>query len=231
MRLLLIEDSKRLQKSLGEGLRRLGYALDIAGDGEQGLLFAEAHRYDTIILDLMLPKIDGLTILKTLRSKNRNDHILILTAKDAVPDKVAGLDAGADDYLPKPFEFDELVARIKALTRRGHGEKNPVIVLGGGYVLDTSAKLVTQHGRLLPSPLTAREYGILELLALHRGEVISRKDIEQHVYDERAEPMSNVVDAAICTLRRKIEISGSKSLIQTRRGIGYILQPDLSNTP
>jgi len=225
MRLLLIEDSKRLQQSLGEGLRRLGYALDIAGDGEHGLWLAETNSYDAIVLDLMLPKIDGLTVLRRLRAQNKKEHVLILTAKDALADRIAGLDAGADDYLAKPFEFDELAARIKALTRRAYGAKSPNINLGGGYSLDTAARTVTLNGQPLLVPLTAREYELLELLAFRRGEVVSRAQIEQHIYDERVEPMSNVVDAAICTLRRKIAVSGQKSLIKTRRGIGYVLIP------
>ncbi len=153
-------------------------------------------------------------------------HVLLLTARDAVPDRVAGLDAGADDYLPKPFDFDELVARIRALARRGHGQKNPRLDLGGGILLDTAARSVTRDGEPLASPLTPREYALLEFLAFRRGNVVSRTEIEQHIYDDRVEPMSNVVDAAICNLRRKVDAPGQpRSLIQTRRGMGYVLVP------
>lgn len=201
----------------------MGYAVDSAEDGEQGLWLAESYHYDVIILDLMLPKLDGLTLLTRLRQQGRKDHVLILTAKDAVADRVTGLDTGADDYLPKPFEFDELLARVRALSRRSHDQKNPVLSLPDGLSVDTSARTVTRRGAPLPAPLTAREYALLEFLAFRRGEVVSRTEIETQIYDERAEPMSNVVDAAICTLRRKIDLPGHDSIIRTRRGMGYML--------
>lgn len=224
MRLLLIEDSRILRESISEGLRRLGYAVDAAADGEEGLWFAESHSYEVIILDLMLPKLDGLTLLRKLRRQGRKDHVLILTARDAVPDRVAGLDAGADDYLPKPFEFEELVARVRALTRRAHDHKTPYMELPTGLRIELTSKSVTRDGVELPNALTAREYTLLELLALNAGKVISRTQIEERIYDDRAEPMSNVVDVAVCTLRRKIDLPGEPSLIQTRRGIGYVLR-------
>ncbi|MGI8905985.1 MAG: response regulator transcription factor [Candidatus Sumerlaeaceae bacterium] len=224
MRLLLVEDSRILRESLCEGLRRLGHAVDSAGDGEEGLWLAECNGYDVIILDLMLPKLDGLSVLRRLRRQGKTDHVLILTAKDAVPDRVAGLDAGADDYLPKPFEFDELLARIRALVRRSHDTKSPVLELSDSLSIDTVSRTALYRGEPLPHPLTAREYALLELLALNAGKIVSRTEIEQKIYDERAEPMSNVVDVAICTLRRKIDVEGSPSLIVTRRGMGYLLQ-------
>jgi DNA-binding response OmpR family regulator len=214
-----------------EGLRRLDFAVDTAADGEEGLWFAECNSYDVIILDLMLPKLDGLTLLKRLRSAANTDHVLILTAKDAVPDRVAGLDAGADDYLPKPFEFDELLARIRALARRAHGQKNPTIELADGLTLNTSTRTVLRHGAELVPALTAREYTLLELLALNAGKVISRTQIEERIYDDRAEPMSNVVDVAICTLRRKIDLPDKPSLVQTKRGMGYVLAAQPAAVP
>lgn len=220
MRLLFVEDSKRLQQSVGTGLRRLGYALDSAEDGEEGLWLAESNSYDVIILDLMLPKLDGFSLLRQLRAKGCKTHILILTARDAVPDRVAGLNAGADDYLPKPFEFDELVARIQALARRAHGQKSSTIEVGT-LLIDMGARSASRAGELLP--LTAREYSLLEYLSLRKGQVVSRTDIEAHIYDDRVEPMSNVVDVAICNLRKKIDEPEGPSLIQTRRGMGYIL--------
>jgi DNA-binding response OmpR family regulator len=223
MRLLIIEDSRILRESMADGLRRLDYAVDTAADGEEGLWFAESNRYDVILLDLMLPKLDGLALPKRLRLGGNTDHVLVLTAKDAVPDRVAGLDAGADDYLPKPFEFDELLARIRALARRAHNQKNPLLYLPGELTLNTSTRTVLRSGTELMPPLTAREYTLLELLALNAGKVISRTQIEERIYEELAEPMSNVVDVAICTLRRKIDVPGQPSLIQTRRGMGYVL--------
>ena len=221
MRILLVEDSLRLQDAIGTGLREMGYAVDIAGDGEDGLWRAETGEFDVIVLDLMLPKLDGLTVLSRLRERGKQTHVIILTAKDKVEDRVRGLQAGADDYLVKPFSFLELVARIQALARRAHGIKTSRITVGD-LVIDTSACAVSRAGE--PIELTPREYALLECLAFRRGQVVSRTDIEAHIYDERVEPLSNVVDSAICTLRRKVDRPGVPSLIQTRRGLGYILE-------
>jgi DNA-binding response OmpR family regulator len=226
MKVLFVEDSELLQDSVCTGLRRLGFAVDSARDGEEGLWLAESNGYDVVILDIMLPKMDGLTLLKKLREKGSNDHVLILTARDAVPDRVAGLDCGADDYLPKPFEFDELVARVRALARRAYQQKSPILRLPGGIEIDTIHKNVTCAEKQLPHPLTAREYVLLELLAMNAGKVVSRTEIEQKIYDDRAEPMSNVVDVAICMLRRKIDRPGQPSAIRTRRGFGYTIRMD-----
>ncbi len=221
MRLLLVEDSERLQRSLGTGLRQAGYAVDITGNGAEGLWFANSHDYDVIILDLMLPGMDGLSIVARLRKDNKQTHVLILTAKDTVDDKVRGLRAGADDYLVKPFAFDELLARVEALARRKAGKKNPHIDLGE-FVIDLGSKSVTANGQ--PITLTPREYSVLEYLAINRNRVIPRQEIEEHIYDSQVELMSNVVDSAICALRRKLERTGATPLIQTRRGMGYMLE-------
>lgn len=221
MRLLLVEDSERLQRSLGTGLRRAGYAVDVAGDGEQGLAEAEINDYDVIILDLMLPKIDGLTVLRRLRDQGRDTHVLILTARDRVEDKVTGLRTGADDFLVKPFAFEELLARVQALGRRRHGAKNPRIAVGP-LEIDTAERRVTRAGQAVT--LAPREYALLEYLAHRLGRVVSRSEIEEHIYDGRADPMSNVVDSAICALRRRIDAAGRPSLIETRRGHGYVLR-------
>lgn len=224
MRLLLVEDSERLQTYVGKGLRQAGYAVDVAGDGEQGLWLATENEYDAIILDVMLPKLDGITVLQRLRAEGRDTHVLILTAKDTVPDRVRGLEQGADDYLVKPFVFEELLARVQALVRRKYGEKQGRLAIGG-LIIDTVRRVVTRNGETLE--LRPREYALLELLALRQGEVVSRSEIEQHIYDELAEPMSNVVDSAICLLRKKIDAAEGPSLIQTRRGMGYVMQePD-----
>ncbi len=221
MRVLLIEDSPRLQRSLGDGLRKAGYALDVVGDGKEGLRWATACDYDVIVLDLMLPGLDGLSVLKRLRDEGRNTHVLVLTAKDTVEDRVRGLQTGADDYLVKPFAFDELLARVQALVRRRHGAKNPCVQIGD-LIIDTAAKAVSAAGETVS--LTPREYALLEYLAYRRGAVVSRADIERHIYSDSGELSSNVIDSAICALRRKIDKGDSPSLIQTRRGLGYILQ-------
>jgi two-component system, OmpR family, response regulator len=221
MRVLLIEDSERLQRSVATGLRKAGYAVDVSGDGNEGLWYARSNAYDVIVLDLMLPGMDGLTLLRRLRQSGRDAHVLILTAKDTVEDRVVGLRAGADDYLIKPFAFDELLARVQALARRHHGVKNPQVTIGG-LRIDTAARSAWRGERLIE--LSAREYAVLEYLLLRQGQVVTRPEIEQHVYDERAELMSNVVDAAVYSLRKKIDVPGEPSLIQTRRGMGYVMQ-------
>ena len=224
MRLLLVEDSPRLQRSLSTGLRREGYAVDVTGDGGEGLWCATHHPYDVIILDIMLPTMDGLEVLRKLR-RSAGDaggaHVLLLTAKDTVDDRVTGLRAGADDYLVKPFAFDELLARVEALVRRRHHAKNPTLVVDD-LEIDTASRKVARGGREIE--LAAREYSLLQFLALRRGQVISRTEIESHLYDEQSERMSNVIDAAVYSLRKKIDVPGRPSLIQTRRGLGYVLQ-------
>src|SRR4030081_1535455 len=179
MRLLLIEDSTRLQSSVGRGLRKAGYAVDIAGDGEEGLWLAQSNEYDTIILDLMLPRRDGLSVLRTLRDKQNGAHVLILTAKDTVENRVNGLQAGADDYLTKPFAFEELLARVQALCRRSYQRKNPKIALGD-LEIDTVARTVLRRGKTIA--LTPREFMLLEYLAMRPGQVVSRAEIEAHIY-------------------------------------------------
>jgi DNA-binding response OmpR family regulator len=225
MRILVIEDSERLRRSLAIGLRKSGYAVDLAADGAQGLWSAQSNAYDVIILDLMLPEVDGLTILQTLRRKEIDSQVLILTAKDSVEDRVRGLRLGADDYLVKPFAFDELLARIEVLTRRRHGIKSPQIVIGD-LELDTAARTVRRGTEVIELP--PREYALLEYLALRKGQVVSRTEIEQHIYDEHVEPASNVIDAAVYALRRKIDPADGPSVICTRRGMGYTLLAEAS---
>lgn len=221
MRVLLVEDSERLRNYVGKGLRMSGWAVDTAGDGEEGLWLASENDYDVIVLDLMLPKMDGITVLQRLRAGGSDTHVLILTAKDTVPDRVHGLAQGADDYLIKPFAFEELLARVQALVRRKYNEKSGRVDIGG-LIVDTIARVVMREGQ--PLELTPREYALLELLALRRGEVVTRAEIEHRIYDERVEPMSNVVDSTICLLRKKIDTPDQPSLIQTRRGMGYVLR-------
>ncbi len=224
MRLLLVEDSERLQTYVAAGLRKAGYAIDISGDGEEGLWLARENEYDVVILDVMLPKRDGISALQTLRSEGRDTHVLLLTAKDTVEDRVYGLEQGADDYLVKPFAFEELVARIQALARRKYGTKTAQIVIGP-VTVDTVRRVATRDGQEID--LRPREFALLELLAYRSGTIVSRTEIEHHIYDEMVEPLSNVVDSAVCLLRKKIDAPGGPSLIQTRRGLGYVLQaPD-----
>ena len=216
MRLLLIEDSKRLLSSLTRGLRKAGFSVDATGDGREGLWFAESNDYDAIVLDLMLPSLDGLAVLQRLR-KQKDTHVLILTAKDTVADRVQGLEKGADDYLVKPFAFEELLARLQALCRRSYRRKDPRVVIGP-LEIDLVKKSARCDGE--PLELASREFMLLEYLAMRQGELVTRAEIEQHIYDDQVEPMSNVVDSAICVLRKKLR----HPLIQTRRGLGYILQ-------
>jgi DNA-binding response OmpR family regulator len=221
MKVLFIEDSKRLHTAVGKGLRKAGYAVDMAADGKEGLYLAEINDYDVIILDLMLPGIDGLSILKKLREQDRDVHILILSALYSLENRVRGLQAGADDYLTKPFAFDELLARIQALIRRKYNVRNPLVRIGNLHV-NTVTREVMRDGHMID--LAPREYLLLEYLLLRRGELITRAEIEKHVYDGRTCPKSNVVDSAICKLRKKINIHGQPEIIQTRRGQGYIIK-------
>jgi DNA-binding response OmpR family regulator len=221
VRVLLIEDSARLRRSLGEGLRRSGYAVDSAGDGEEGLWYATENAYDVILLDLMLPGLDGLSLLRTLRERGVRTHVLILSARDQVESRVEGLNLGADDYLVKPFSFDELLARIGALLRRSYQEKSPKVRLGSLEV-DMNARRATVEGN--PVPLSAAEFNLLQLLLLRRGEVLSRQDLGEHLYPFESEISSNVIDVFVCSLRKKLGRSGAGSLIRTRRGHGYLIE-------
>jgi DNA-binding response OmpR family regulator len=221
MRILLVEDSARLQQTVGAALRRSGYAVDIAGDGREGLWQAQSNDYDVIVLDIMLPEIDGLDVLRRLRKEGRETPVLLLTAKDTIEDRVRGLNHGADDYLVKPFALEELLARVQALCRRKYGTKQTRIEIDD-VAIDTAGKRVWCGEK--PIELTSREYSLLEYLALHRGTVVSRAQIEEHIYDGQVDPMSNVVDSAICIVRRKLSEANARPLIRTRRGHGYVLE-------
>ncbi len=224
MRLLLIEDSQRLRTTLERGLRKLGHAVDAAADGRDGLWLATENSYDAIVLDLLLPVLDGYSVLKQLREQGKTTPVLILSAKDLVEDRVRGLDLGADDYLIKPFAFEELVARLQALMRRGHQVPGPAVKVGG-IAVDLVAKRVWCEGHEVR--LTAREFCVLELLALRQGEVVTRRDLWEHLYEVEDEAASNVVDVLVYSLRKKLEAcEGGREaarLIQTRRGQGYLL--------
>jgi DNA-binding response OmpR family regulator len=220
MRVLLVEDFEPLRESVAQGLREAGYAVDEASDGEVGLWHAGAGEHDVIVLDLMLPKLDGWSVLSRLRERGCPSQILVLTARDTTEDKVRGLESGADDYLVKPFEFPELLARIKALVRRKYEVKTTVLCIG--YLeVDTSKKAVRSDGKTVD--LSAREYALLEYLALNAGRTVSRTSISEHLYDFNATLESNVVDVLVGRLRRKIERPGRERLIHTKRGQGYVL--------
>ena len=222
MRVLLIEDSKHLKKQVIKGLRASGYAVDEAADGEEGLWLAQSYDFDVIILDLMLPKVDGLTLLESLRNSGDETAVLILSAKDTVEDRVRGLRKGADDYLVKPFALEELLARIETLCRRTY-EKRSSKVRVGDLELDSATKTATRAGQVLQ--LAPKQFGLLEYHMLRAGEVVSRTEIEEHIYDSNAAVMSNVIDSAVSSLRKATTVdSNSKPLIHTRRGHGYIVE-------
>ncbi len=221
MKVLLVEDYKPLQKSIAQGLREATFVVDVCGDGEDGLWYAKTNDYDVVILDLMLPRMDGITILRRLREAGNGVHVLILTAKDGLDDKVGGINSGADDYLVKPFAFEELLARVRALVRRKYGAKSPVIRVTDLEV-DTTARKVRRSGRAVE--LTAREYALLEFLALRAGQLVTRSAIWDHLYDFDSESNSNVIDVYVGYLRKKLEEAGLPRLIHTRRGEGYVLE-------
>ena len=223
MRVLLVEDHKPLVRALKQGLEEEGFAVDVGTDGEEGDYKARTADYDVIILDLMLPKLDGLSVLQRWRRDGLKTHVLILTARGTMEDKVRGLDIGADDYLTKPFELEELLARIRALVRRGHEVKDPVIRVHD-LEIDTSTRTAKRAGQ--PIHLTPREYALLQFLAFHRGRVVSRSMIWEHLYDEHDESTSNVVDVYIRYLRNKIDKGFDPPLILTRWGEGYLLRGD-----
>jgi len=220
MRILVVEDYEPIRSSIVQGLQEAGFAVDAAGDGEDGKWLSESNEYDVIVLDLMLPGIGGLELLKGIRKAGRDVCVLVLTARDLVEERVAGLNAGADDYLVKPFAFPELLARIRTLVRRRYGAKSALIEIAD-LCIDTAKQCVSRGG--LDIELTAREYALLEYLAMRVGEVVSRADIWAHVYDFPDDSQSNVVDVYVGYLRKKIEAPERPRLIHTRRGRGYVL--------
>ncbi|CAN5754928.1 response regulator transcription factor [soil metagenome] len=220
MRALVVEDYPPIRDAVRDGLVEAGYAVDVAGNGEEGLWFAEQNAYDVVILDVMLPKLDGHEVLRRLRRRGSKVAVLLLTAKDTVADRVTGLDLGADDYLVKPFAFAELLARVRALVRRRYDTKDPTIRIAD-LEIDTAARAVRRGP--MPIVLSAREYGLLEYLALRAGQLVTRTEIWEHVYDFHSDAQSNVVDVYVGYLRKKL---GLPQLIHTRRGQGYVLGAD-----
>jgi DNA-binding response OmpR family regulator len=223
VRVLLVEDHPPLLRALRQGLEEEGFAVDTAIDGEEADVKCRTTGYDVVVLDIMLPKVDGLTLLKKWRADKINTHVLMLTARGTINDKVAGLDTGADDYLTKPVDLDEFFARIRALVRRGHHQKDPILRCYD-LEIDTAARTVRRAGQVIH--LTPREYALLEFLAYHRGKVVTRSMIWEHLYDEYDENTSNVVDVYIRYLRNKVDKGFEPQLILTRWGEGYMLRAD-----
>ena len=221
MRVLLVEDEPSAARVLAKGLREQAYAVDLAADGEAALFQIGTSDYDAVVLDVMLPLKDGLSVCRTIRQSGSTVPILMVTARDAVEARIEGLDCGADDYLVKPFDFRELLARLRAIIRRGRQPLLPERVTVGTLTLDTRGRRVLRGKREVP--LTAKEYALLEYLVRRAGDVVSRMDIAEHVWDEHYDPLSNVVDVYIQRLRRKLDSGSGESLIRTRRGEGYQL--------
>jgi two-component system OmpR family response regulator len=223
MRLLLVEDDAKLAGALARGLRHEGHAVDVASDGDSALLQAAVYEYDAVVLDVMLPGRDGLEVCRTLRERGFWAPVLMLTARGRPGERVSGLDAGADDYLPKPFDFDELLARIRALLRRAPLPR-PARLEVGDLTVDPATHTVARDGTRVE--LTAREFAVLEYLARHPGQAISRTRLLEHVWDENHTGSTNVVDVYVGYLRRKLEQPFGRPLIRTIRGVGFALDPD-----
>jgi two-component system, OmpR family, copper resistance phosphate regulon response regulator CusR len=222
MRLLLVEDDPRIARFVAKGLREQAYAVDIAATGDDALYQADINSYDLIILDVMIPGRNGFEVCRELRRSGQSVPILMLTARDAVEDRIAGLDHGADDYLTKPFEFRELLARLRALLRRS-AEIRPAQIVVADLILDTGAQSVSRAGHNIP--LTTKEYALLEFLARNTGRVVGRAEIAEHVWDETFDPFSNLIEVYVNRVRRKIDFASVKPLLHTRRGAGYFFGP------
>ena len=221
MRLLVVEDEPKVARFIERGLREENFAVDAAFDGEEGLDLALVHDYDLVILDVMLPKKDGFEVLEALRAAKRPCKVLMLTARDAVKDRVRGLNGGADDYLVKPFAFEELLARVRVLLRRSGGAETASLSFAD-LVLDVKARKVTRAGQ--PVALSAREFAVLEHLMRHQGEVISRTRLSEQVWDQHFDSMTNVIDVTLYHLREKVDRGFATPLIHTVRGVGYVLK-------
>jgi len=228
MRILFAEDDPELGPIVAKGLREQTYAVDLAAEGKTAAFLAGINEYDVILLDIMLPARSGLDVCRDLRARGDRTPVLMLTARDAVADRVNGLDAGADDYLTKPFAFTELLARIRALLRRGP-QTMPDVIAVEDLVVDTRAQTATRSGRALG--LTAKEYALLEYLVRNAGRLVSRADLSAHVWDDNHDPLSNSIEVYVSRLRKKLDGGGVAPLLHTRRGSGYMLAPDPERVP
>ena len=220
MRLLLVEDDSRIARFIAKGLREHSYALDVVASGEEALYQAAINSYDLAILDVMIPAPDGFAVCRELRKSGQRMPILMLTARDAVEDRIIGLDSGADDYLTKPFEFRELLARLRALLRRT-GSLQAAKLVVADLIVDTVGQNVSRAGRAIS--LTAKEYALLEFLARNAGRVVGRAEIAEHVWDEQFDPFSNLIEVYVNRVRKKVDSGSTISLLHTRRGSGYVL--------
>lgn len=220
MRVLLVEDDRRIASFVAKGLRENAYAVDIAGDGDEATYLASVNPYDLFVLDVNLPIKDGFEVCSELRKGGNSKPVLMLTARDGIDDRVSGLDIGADDYLVKPFEFRELLARLRALSRRQKEIRSPKITIDD-LEIDSTSQTVKRAGE--PVELTAKEFSLLEFLAYNKGRVVGREEISEHVWNENFDPFSNLIEVYIKRLRKKLDEGRADPLIQTRRGSGYIL--------
>jgi two-component system copper resistance phosphate regulon response regulator CusR len=220
MRVLLVEDDSRIANFVAKGLRENSYAVDIAIDGDEAAYMASINPYDLFVLDVNLPKKDGFEVCSELRENGNKKPVLMLTARDAIDDRISGLDIGADDYLTKPFEFRELLARLRALSRR-QSEFRPAKIVVADLEVDTISQTVRRAGQ--PIDLTAKEYSLIEFLAMNKGKVVGREEISEHVWDDTFDPFSNLIEVYIKRLRKKLDENFGLQLIHTRRGVGYIL--------
>ena len=223
MKILLAEDEVDLNNVVTRYLKKNGYSVDSVLDGEEALDYLEYGEYDLVILDIMMPKVDGFEVIKKLRDKGNHTSVLMLTARDSADDKVKGLDLGADDYIVKPFDFNELMARIRAVVRRKYGNSSNKLVIGD-LILDTSEKSVTRAGRQIE--LTGKEYEVLEYLMQSKNRILSREQIKEHVWDFDYEGDSNIIDVLIKNIRKKIDVEDGKQIIYTKRGLGYVIKED-----
>ena len=223
MKILLAEDEIDLNNVITRYLKKNGYSVDSVLDGEEALDYLEYGEYDLVILDIMMPKVDGFEVIKKLRDKGNHTSVLMLTARDSADDKVKGLDLGADDYIVKPFDFNELMARIRAVVRRKYGNSSNKLVIGD-LILDTSEKSVTRAGKQIE--LTGKEYEVLEYLMQSKNRILSRDQIKEHVWDFDYEGDSNIIDVLIKNIRKKIDIEDGKQIIYTKRGLGYVIKED-----
>lgn len=224
MKLLIVEDEKRLCQTVAKHLKDEGYTVDMCYDGSDALDYINGTEYDAVILDIMLPRIDGISVLKKIRAKKLNTPVLLLTARSSVEDKVEGLDSGADDYLTKPFALDELSARIRVMIRRSGVERVDNTISAGPLTLDTEKKIAVREGKEIK--LTAKEYSILEYLMHNKGIVLSRDKIMHHIWNYDYEGGSNIIDVYIRTLRNKVDAGFDQKLIQTVRGMGYVIKSE-----
>ena len=223
MRVLLVEDETRIAHFVAKGLREQAYAVDIAATGKEALYQVAINTYDIVVLDVMIPEPDGFTVCKELRQDGHRMPVLMLTARDAVEDRIQGLDRGADDYLTKPFEFRELLARLRALLRRPSALQ-PSILAVADLVVDTAGQTISRGGKTIS--MTTKEYALVEFFARNAGRVVGRAEIAEHVWDEEFDPFSNLIEVYVNRVRRKIDGAGTKPLLHTRRGAGYVLGPD-----